>query len=179
MRKILITGSGPYLLSWWKAHEHKLKEYEIHSINTSVLITKENCERWWHSSDFYYFHPEIPQNIVSESVKILPNVHEVVKYERKDTSGTMFFNALQHLINEHIQEKNIQEVNVVCCDLIYEGDETHFYKGGTPDPLRLGEELLLANINFFKEEYKKRGVGLYNLCPEGKKSLLNFERKCV
>lgn len=63
MKKIILTGSAPYLPSWWENSIHKIKNYDIFSINTSVLITKEVCVKWFYSTDFFQLHPNLENEL--------------------------------------------------------------------------------------------------------------------
>jgi hypothetical protein len=178
-RKIIVTGSASYLPKWWNDNKHKLFEFDIHSINTSILITKDVCKQWWFSDDFFALHPEIDKNIVCRDVIEFGMYPRVIEYDQGGTGGTMLFNVLQQLYNEHAHLKNISEVNIIGCDLIYkEGEQNHFYGNGTSDPMRLGLPLLQKNIEMFKSEYEKANIRLYNLSPQTE-SLLTFERRML
>jgi len=181
MRKIILTGSAPYLPDWWNENKDRLSEFEVHSINTSILITKDICKKWYCSADYFYFHPELNENIVAKDVYVNTwyKYPWTIKYNRENTSGTMFFNVLEYLYNENVELKDLIEINVIGCDLVYkEGKNNHFYKGGTPDPMRLGLSLLKENVEFFKQEYKKMSISLYNLSTQSE-SLLTFERRML
>ena len=191
MRKIILTGSAPYMTQWWADNKRKLDGYEIHSMNMSIIITMDKCKKWWYSNDFFKIHPEMWQlgqswqgEVGGGCGKSLPNVQPIpdprlIRYDRGNTSGTSLFNVIQHFGHEHLDIGNISEVNVVGCDLIYkEGEQNHFYIGGTPDPMRLGIELLKKNISYLQREYDKIGIKLYNLSPN-QESLLTFARKSL
>jgi hypothetical protein len=125
-RKILVTGSAPYFPKWWEDNKSKLDGYEVYSINTSFLITKERCSKWVKSNDFYELHRDI-EPILRELESHLwpptppdPNVPPLhptqliswpIEYWLNGTSGTMLFNALKGLLNEEFWYSNIEEVN--------------------------------------------------------------------
>ena len=181
MSKIILTGSAPYFPKWWEEHKDKLKEFSIHSINNSVLLTKDVCDLWWCSYDFFAIHPEINPNIVEERCFNFrwAKGDWSIWYDKGETSGTMLFNVLEALGSSAVYYGEITEVNVIGCDLIYkEGEQNHFYGNGTPDPMRLGLPLILKNIEYFKDAFKKYGIGLYNLSPQPE-SLLTFERRVL
>jgi hypothetical protein len=179
MKKIIITGSAPYLPKWWEENKDKLFEYEVYSINMSVLITKNVCKRWWYSEDFFILHPEIDISIVPPEATNWKWYPLPFEYNKGNTSGTMLFNVLRDLYNENLILNDIEEVNVIGCDLIYKNSlKSHFYENGTPDPMRLGIPLLRENIELFKLIYKESNIKLYNLSTQ-KESLLTFERRIL
>lgn len=188
MRKIIVTGSAPYLPDWWKENKNKLSGFEVHSINTSILVTKDVCKKWWYSEDFFCCHPKIDLEIVPLSIHCfnMPSLRGVYEFGKppyleynRDKGGTMLFNIIQHLYNENVEDKNIEEVNVIGCDLIYkEGQQNHFYGKGTPDPMRLGLDVIKENVEIFKQAYEKAGIRLYNFSTQGE-SLLTFEKRIL
>lgn len=196
MRRIILTGSAPYFEKWWRENESLIPLwYEIHSLNTSFLLTKERCKRWIKSSDFYLLHKDLEPILKPWDDKLNPPAppstdppvpkHPTVSiqwpfvYWRNETSGTMLFNALLEYVTDDFWWRQISEVNIIGCDLVYkEGQQNHFYGNGTPDPLRLGLDCIKCNLNMFKKLYERMGIGLYNLSPS-EDTLLPFERKTL
>jgi len=197
-RKILVTGSAPYFPEWWKSNFNKLDGYEVHSINTSFLITRERCNKWIKSSDFFDLHRDIEPELSALERKLWPPPPPVpfdpsapppdptqtiswpFHYWRNGTSGTMLFNALLLILNQEFWYSDIGEVCVVGCDMIYSPDKiNHFYGStGTNDPMRLGEQCLRANLNMFAHAFRKLNIEAYNLSPE-RETLLPFKRKTL
>lgn len=195
-RKILVTGSAPYFPIWWKTNISKLDEYEVHSINTSLVITYEKCERWFRSSDFFSLHPELEQILRPhmeridderrrkyprpDPIHITHTISWPFLYWKNGSSGTMLFNVLLEFLNDSFWSDNIEEVNLIGTDLIYKKDTiNHFYgKTGTDDPMRLGLDCLQTNLNMFKMAFKRMGVKIFNLSPSTE-TLLPFDRKTL
>jgi hypothetical protein len=186
MKKIILTGSAPHFPSWWNSNVSKLDNWLIYSINTSALITNEKCCRWFKSTDFEYYHPEIDPVLISS---IEGNVHKFLnkqqyyfpfRYESNNTSGTMLFNALRDILNDAFWKNDTTEVGLIGCDLIYKPDKiNHFYGNtGTDDPMRLGLECISQNLLMFKKAYSKIGISLFNLSPEIE-TLLPFDKKTL
>lgn len=185
MKKIILTGSAPYLPSWWEINKPKLEGWLIYSINTSILVTKDVCSRWFKSTDFYHFHPDIQSELLSveerlSKYSIIQDYWFPFRYESNNTSGTMLFNALRDILNDAFWKDDTKEVGLIGCDLIYKPNEiNHFYGNtGTDDPMRLGSECISQNLLMFKRAYSKLGISLFNLSPS-KETLLPFERKTL
>jgi hypothetical protein len=189
MKRIVLTGSAPYFLNWWKDSSDNLCGYDIFSINTSVLITKDVCVKWNRSTDFFILHPDLEselkpyEDIIDK--KTVYNGYEPmfdwpIHYWANDTSGTMLLNALKQMANYSFWKKDLCEICVIGCDLIYkDGIINHFYgASGTNDPIRLGKKCLIENLNMFKVLFEKLNVKIYNLSVETE-SLLPFDRKKI
>lgn len=182
-KKIILTGSAPYLPVWWEINKSKLNGWEIYSINTSILVTKDVCSRWFKSTDFYHFHPSIQDELVHVENRLCKNTDQhywfPFRYESNNTSGTMLFNALRNILNDAFWKDDTEEVGVIGCDLIYKPNETnHFYGAGTDDPMRLGIECISQNLLMFERAYSKMGILLFNLSTSSE-TLLPFKRKTL
>lgn len=189
MRKIILTGSAPYFPDWWGVSAHKCENYDILSINTSVLITKDVCVKWFHSIDFFELHPNLEfelrpyEDILYK--RSLANGYESTidwpfHYWSNNTSGTMLFNALKIISNYSFWNDDLDEICLIGCDLIYKEDTVNHFYGhtGTNDPLRLGKECLIKNLNMFNRLFNKMGVKIYNLSTSPE-TLLPFEKKIL
>jgi len=192
-KNILITGSGPHLPEWWDKNVDKIKDYEVISINTSICITKERCNRWIKSEDYYYYHKDLVETLSLLEKKLKPfdkckgipiipvaNYDWPFKYKRNGSGGIMFFNVLEGVINEAFWYNNIKEINIVGCDLIYKsGKINHFYgKSGTNDPMRMGIRWIEYNLKMFKHAFKLLNIPVYNLSLS-EETLLPFPRKIL
>lgn len=194
-RKILVTGSAPYFPKWWKDNKSKLDGFDVYSINTSFAITRERCNHWVKSSDFYELHRDIEADLGALERKLWPPTPPdpnappadptsvlcwPFHYWKNDTSGTMLFNVLNRLLNDEFWYSNVGEINLVGCDLVYNPNQVnHFYgSAGTNDPMRLGVECLKANLRMFSHAFWKFNIKAYNLSPSTE-TLLPFERKTL
>lgn len=195
MKKLLITGSAPYLPEWWKNNVIKLDEFEVYSLNTSILITYKRCDCWYRSDDFFDLHRDQEQFIRFHAPSIdarfrkkypAPDLPHSTgsyswpfRYWDKGSGGTMLFDILSNFLNRSFWKNDVEEVDVIGCDLVYkDGQQNHFYKGGFNDPWRLGDDGLRVNLKMFKMAYDRIGVKLYNLSPS-EETLLPFERKTL
>jgi hypothetical protein len=91
----------------------------------------------------------------------------------------MIANALCHVSNMMLLgfTKPHQEVYCVGCDLQYPSDgPTHFYSGGTADPLRFTPEQLAIMLNQIKQKTDVYGIKIY-VGQTDRPTALPFERK--
>lgn len=87
--------------------------------------------------------------------------------------NTMMFNAAYYAMAQ-----NPSAIGFLGCDMDYptDGTPTHFYGTGTPDPLRLGENELVAYMKRFEDMATSKGIDIYNLSPDSCQGILNFKR---
>jgi hypothetical protein len=88
----------------------------------------------------------------------------------------MILNCLYDLINRHHPDNEQANIYIIGCDLVYNGNNTHFYGKGEPDPLRAGKEWLekaLADLNSMVND-DKVNAHIFNL-SEGE-TLLPFRK---
>ena len=84
------------------------------------------------------------------------------------------------ILNRSILNEYKVDLYTIGCDLVYNNDQPHFYGKGTPDPLRLGEDVLKNHLMDINNLYKKYGCSIKNLStyetllPFDKENVLNF-----
>ena len=64
------------------------------------------------------------------------------------------------------------ELNLIGCDLDYSQPKTHFYEGGTPDPKRIPDDVLLGHMHKAMKDFSPMHK-IVNLGPQP--SFLPFE----
>lgn len=188
MKKYLVIGSAPYIGEWYRKHGRKYldKGYLLVAINNAWAISPDDVHIWIHSSDFKYRDGLVPQagydwiEVGQKKAKrVQINENDKFKpyaYNKGRGSGTMILNTLCYLLNETLKGGEVCIVSLAGCDCVYkEGEKNHFYPGGTPDPLRYGEEWLVGELVRLRGFYEHEGCLLVNAGGHDE-TLLPFEQ---
>ena len=158
---ILIIGSAPDAI---EAQSFSREHFQgLVAINNAWNIRKD-----W---DYCIFPDDFPKNrrpnegrdqklIVSEQYVPIQNKFGGFVY----SGGTMAFTAGYWALG-HFKPKAIAYIG---CDMIYDGEDTHFYGRGTPDPLR--EDPTLKNL-------KAKSARLEALAASQNCSIFNLSKK--
>jgi hypothetical protein len=178
--KILVLGSAPYVIDWWKKHErfYKRNGFKIIPINNAVkVLKKDDVYRWCHSLNHNEFmkkhHPEITV-LNDANYKTFVTIMDETNYDDLKCPPTTLIDCLYQILD--VVDYNQIEVHVAGCDFNYDGGKTHFYKqNGTLDPLKGGRTCLVNNLERVNETYKFYECNLYNVGNQPN-SLLPFER---
>ena len=170
---ILIIGSAPDALEA-QSFNRKLFQYLV-AINNAW-----NVRRDW---DYCIFPDDFPENrrpnknrgqrlIGSEQYVPLQNKYGGFVY----SGGTMAFTAGYWALG-HFNPKTIAYIG---CDMVYDGEDTHFYGRGTPDPLRKDPALknLKAKSARLEAIAATQNCSIFNLSKKPKSNLV-FRRKSV
>lgn len=185
IRKYLIIGSGPYIEGWFKDNGHQVlsRGFDLVAINNAWAVSPDYLSMWFHSSDFYakgHLRPKDSQKRSWIEVGTDDNHDKEdvdVKYNYKFRgSGTMILNVLTHLLNRSLFKGEKCCVALAGCDCVYDGDQSHFYGNGSPDPLRFGPEYLTGELERIKGFYEAEEFKIYNIGGQDQ-TLLPFERK--
>ena len=158
---ILIIGSAPDAI---EAQSFSREHFQdLVAINNAWNVRKD-----W---DYCIFPDDFPKNrrpnegrdqklIVSEQYVPIQNKFGGFVY----SGGTMAFTAGYWALG-HFKPKAIAYIG---CDMIYDGEDTHFYGRGTPDPLR--EDPTLKNL-------KAKSARLEALAASQNCSIFNLSKK--
>lgn len=133
---------------------------------------------WYVSADFLHKHnfswrevagldPGQCMNMQVTSLMVTKPFFYRCKY-----NGTMLLNAAYDILNRATLEGVPTELNLVGCDMDYSGDKTHFYDGGTPDPLRIPREVMADHLQTLKDTY----AGFHRIVTLGPPSILPFNQ---
>jgi len=148
-------GSAPYVVDWWKQYRQwmEVAEVLVCPINCSWKVVWPTVHMWMHSNDFFKTGSELPtKNQRKELTEVesflqKPFWYETAPKEVSSGGGTMILNVLYHLLNLLTQYDMVKaRVGVIGCDLMYGGEQTHWYGKGTADPLRYGAEWLEGEL---------------------------------
>lgn len=177
--KYLVIGSAPYIIGWYRDNGRSVlsKGYRLVAINNSWAIDPDMIYLWIKSTDFLVkgtYIPEYARRRIWENREVYPSIDNPYMYEKRG-SGTMILNTLCYLLNRSISFKHKCKVVLSGCDCVYEGEDTHFYDGGSPDPIRYGKEWLQTELLRIQDFYKQEGCQLFNISPS-KKTLLPFKK---
>lgn len=180
-KNLLLVGSAWYVKEWWHENISKFKFDEIYAINNSFLVTQDYTDVWYIASDFLCNNNFNLQKFLSDSVyyrysKITSRFLEKPFWytPSKNGHGTMILNVLYDILNNKIIDDKKCKLHIIGCDLNYSNQNSHFYGIGTPDPLRLGEEYLIRELNNVNNLYLEHGHKIINLSKEN--GLLPFEK---
>jgi hypothetical protein len=172
VKNILIIGSGSNSKKWYETNFEKLSVFnEIHAINHACVFMKKPFIQ--HMSTDFKKNDSIPVEEWNQHKRLIikkvcgNSTKEPLRLMLQYAEGSMFLEACCHVFNV-----NKFDCKIFCigCDFDYSGDSTHFYGKGGKDPLRVGKEKLLINL----EILGKLGV-FFNL-SDNPNSLLPFEK---
>lgn len=153
-QRFLLIGSAPYMPEWWETRGRRLRVegYVVAAINNAWRVPDETPDIWIHPNDYYRKSPEEmhpPAAKVARMWEVGANIYRdqygrPVTYSRRH-GGTMLLNALTCLLNISLSNGGGQVI-ISGCDLQYPEASPHFYRGGTPDPLRAGIEWIREDL---------------------------------
>ena len=184
--KYLVIGSAGYIVDWYKVNGKKYLEagYELVAINNAWSIDPDSLTYWVHSTDYLSVaknKPDIKTRAKLKKVEFtsVPYKGKFKYAYKKQGSGCMILNTLTNLINKAVNEKVLIEVCLAGCDAIYKkAGQDHFYKGGTPDPVRFGEQYLKTGFKEIQGFYDAEGCQIYNVGGQ-EETLLPYARKSL
>jgi hypothetical protein len=187
MLKFLLIGSAPYMPEWWSTYGENFRKegYIIVAINNSWRVPIQLPDEWIKPSNYFRFSPKAahPKKWEIKKMKVInENIYKrkfgfPVKYHKKGT-GTMLLDSLVYLINKIIRRSNKKGIILIAgCDLDYPDGNTHFYKGGSKDPLRMGIQWIETELDklhvLVSNNYPN--IKIYNV-GKSEKSILPFFR---
>ena len=164
---ILIIGSAPDALEAQSFNRERFQS--LVAINNAWNVRKD-----W---DYCIFPDDFPENrrpnknkeqklIRSEQYVPLQNKYGGFVY----SGGTMAFTAGYWVLG-HFNPKAIAYIG---CDMVYDGETTHFYGKGTPDPLRKDPTLknLKAKSARLEAIAASQNCSIFNLSKKPKSNLV-------
>ena len=175
MKPVYLIGSAPYAPEWWKQHKDQVEI--AHCINNAKAIVGDHQGTWYFSTDFlihnnYCF--KALQERSGQDWHFCTMVSDCLMQPRGyecEYEGTMVLNACYDILNRAILKGECLELNLVGCDMDYSGPQTHFYEGGTADPMRIPQEVLVRHLNRLNKAY----TGFHIIKTLGPPSILPFE----
>lgn len=180
MKRVLLVGSAFYTPNWWDENLDKLSYFHsICCINNAFKITGSFTDVWYMPNDFLinkkYDLSEFKCSKASRITICSKFIDKPCWYDDGCKGGTMMFNAIFDILNRCIFVEYPLELSLIGCDMNYTNTtKTHFYEGGTNDPLRLGEDTLIKVSEETKYIFSKSNSKIYNISTE--KSFLKFDR---
>lgn len=185
--KYLIFGSAWYIESWFEDNKSNLDGMCLVAINNSakVVFRHKLLHRWYTSTDFFIlkYHNDINFNIHEYCNFYKFGYTTIISGDFMNTpygyscphGGTMILNVCYDLLNKSIIRNENCTVGIIGCDLIYNKPKTHFYEGGSDDPMRLYKPTLKNYLKNLQESFVSSNRKIYNLSSE-QESLLPFDR---
>lgn len=155
MKKFLILGSAPELPEWWKLHGEDAVDcgFTVVAINNAHAGITVVPNVWIRSADYFRTSPRKmhPSRLRRRKMneQVCPYVFSARDPVRHAdiTRSTMALNAIIWAMNRIIIEDDGSGIIVTaCCDMVYGGTKTHFYDGGSPDPLYVGMEWIRSEL---------------------------------
>lgn len=188
-KRFLLIGSAPYMPEWWEQRGRGLRAegYAVAAINNAWSVPDDAPDIWIHPNDYYAKSPKEmhpPACQVARMWEVGADIYRdrygaPVTYSKRH-GGTMLLNALTFLLNMSLSNGGV-EIIISGCDLQYPQDKSHFYRGGTPDPLRAGIEWVREDLLDIHERQlpllRREGhvLDVYNASPLSH-SVLPFPR---
>ena len=174
--KVLLVGSGPYIKEWWTLHHDKIGE--VSCMNTAIEVVGARHHRWYLSSDFMHnrqwtfqgMRDRIGEHILG--LRIVASFLSTPHWYNCPYDGTMLINSIYDILNRATIGETPVELNLIGCDLDYSKPKTHFYPGGTADPKRIPDEILLGHLHKVEKDFSPMHK-IVNLGPQP--SFLPFE----
>jgi hypothetical protein len=185
--KYLIFGSAWYVERWFEDNKSNLDGIYLVAINNSIKVVSkyQSVHSWYTGTDFfikkyqeeptfniheYYNNYKFgyPATLTGEFL-IRPYGYEC------PMGGTMILNVCYDLLNRSMLRHQKCTIGIIGCDLIYNKTQSHFYNGGTDDPLRLGIDNLKRHLNDLQNSFIFSHNLIYNLSEESD-TLLPFEK---
>lgn len=182
--RVLVVGSAPHIAEWWPRHGCKAMQagYSVRVINNAVHVTGHATDIWYASWDYqakgghWHMIPTCVPRFPTTGMWWLmdPMWYTPPPGAGARTACVMFLDVLWHELNRAIMGAYPLEVATIGCDLIYDSGKAHFYEGGTPDPLRFGEQWLNDALDETRQAYGEAGMPIGNLASGP--SRLPFQR---
>jgi hypothetical protein len=177
--KCLLIGSGWYVKDWWDSYNERFEFNYVFAMNNALLVTKEKTTHWYIPNDFIYNknYDLTSFKINNIGLNITSYFLEKPHWYWDPNGGTTVLNCLYDILNRSILNDYKVDLYTIGCDLIYSNNVTHFYGNGTPDPLRLGEDILKKHLTELDILYKSYGCSIKNLSTY--KTLLPFDKENI
>jgi hypothetical protein len=160
--KVFLIGSAPYAPQWWEQHKHRVEV--AHCINNAKAIVGDHAGTWYISTDFLIHNDYSFESLKQRSRQdwhYCPIVSEPLLHPRGYSCqyhGTMVVNACYDILNRALLAGETVKLNLVGCDLDYSGEETHFYEGGTPDPMRIPQDILIGHLTKLRDDFPEHRI---------------------
>jgi hypothetical protein len=175
----LVVGSGPGVDAWWLEHKSYFIDegYAICPINNAVAVTDADTTIWYRSGNYGGLQPTADVTLCKGQNTLWAT--RPLWYKQPPGFGgrcecSMFLDTVYFRLNDSVRDGHVAHVVVVGCDMNYDGDQTHFYGKGAPDPLRFGAEWLDTELARIPQVYCAAFSFIYN-ASEGR-SRLPFDR---
>jgi|688.fasta_scaffold06172_8 hypothetical protein len=185
--KYLIFGSAWYIENWCEQNNQYFDDGCLVTINNSIKVVSKyrSVHRWYVGTDFFIkkYH-EDPQFNIHEYCNFYnfgyPSIISGDFLTRPygyycSQGGTMILNVCYDLLNKSMLRHEKCTIGIIGCDLIYNKNKSHFYNGGTNDPLRLGVDLLKTYLDNLKNSFVFSHNLIFNLSEETD-TLLPFDK---
>lgn len=185
--KYLIFGSAWYIENWCEQNNQYFDDACLVTINNSIKVVSKyrSVHRWYVGTDFFikkyqedstfniheycnFYNFGYP-SIISGDFLMTPFGYDRVH------GGTMILNVCYDLLNKSILRQEKCMLGIIGCDLIYNRIQSHFYKGGSDDPMRLGIHNIKNYLNDVKESFNLSNNIIFNLSSEND-TLLPLEK---
>jgi len=157
---VLILGSGP---SGRQVEDLDLSNHYVIAINHAWMLTPF----WTHHIYPNDYIGEFPTklNQIQQSIDNTIYMKENLQYSNLDFRGnSMIYNALYFAL-----QLKPQAIGTLGCDLYYpESGETHFYKGGTNDPMRYAKDYHDERFKRFLEVCERKEIKCVNYSGEAR-----------
>lgn len=179
MKKILVIGSAGYIPEWWERNgEEYVKDgHKVCAINNAWKVCPQHVSIWIRAEDFFC----IP-NSVKPTEEQRSQWYEIVKtqdvpfsYSKGRTGGTMILNVICHFMNLCFESREKLWLAIAGSDLIYTGEDDHFYGQGNPDPMMFGKDFLQSELQRLKDIAEYMGYSIVNV-GEQMQTLLPYAR---
>lgn len=154
---VLILGSG---LSGRQVSKLDLSNHFVIAINNAWELTPN----WTH----HIYPDDFTRSFPTDYNQIQQTIDNTI-YMKKNTQfgnlefrgNSMIYNALYYAII-----LNPKVIGTLGCDLYYDDEETHFYKGGTKDPLRFQPDYHKLRFKRFLKLATMKGIECVNYSGE-------------
>jgi hypothetical protein len=173
--KYLVFGSAWYIEDWCEENNSHFHGPCLVAINNSAQVVSRHFKlhRWYVGTDFFILkHQRDPEfDIHSYSNNYLHGYPSVISgdfltrpYGYSDPmGGTMLLNVCYDLLNKAMLRHEKCTIGVIGCDMVYTREKSHFYEGGTDDPLRVGESVLNGYLADLKRQFEFSHNEIFNL----------------
>ena len=178
MRKILLLGSAPYIVDWYKANGSRFIDagYSLQAMNNAWAVDPDRLQVWYRAEDYFV----IPASVMptwEQRFKWLEicRWNDVPFFYTNRRGGTMLLNVLCHLLNESFYNKIPLFIAIAGADQVYKGDKDWFYGKGTADPMKFGKDFISESLQHIKYASEKLGHTIVN-AGDQEETLLPFAR---
>lgn len=165
IRQILLVGSGSYIADWWAENRERYRGFSVVAMNNACAVVGDDCDLWLIPDDYSGENRAadyIPSNAGGYPRATNRQGNWITKPLWIGQPTTMMISALCHLLNEARLDNCRLEVHLAGCDMIYEGDKTHFYGKGGLDPLRYTDGQLEVAQRQLIEAYRRKKSTIFN-----------------